>query len=53
MEKYYSLNKKDKIDEIYKKASNKNILEIKKFKILKNLNFIEFPKLGLNELKIN
>ena len=50
MEKYYSLNKKDKIDEIYKKASNKNILEIKKFKILKNLNFVEFPKLGLNEL---
>ena len=49
-EKYYSLNKKNEIDEIYKKASNKDILHIKKFKILKNLKFVEFPKLGLNEL---
>ncbi len=51
MEKYYSLNKKNEIDEIYKKASEKDILQIKKFKILKNLKFVEFPKLGLNELK--
>ena len=50
MEKYYLLNKKNEIDEIYKKASNKDVLLIKKFKILKNLNFVEFPKLGLNEL---
>ncbi len=50
MEKCYSLNKKNKIDEIYKRASSKDISQIKKFKILKNLNFVEFPKLGLNEL---
>ena len=50
MEKYYSLNNKNKIDEIYKKASNKDILQIKKFKILKNLKFFEFPKLGFSEL---
>ena len=45
------MNKNKKIDEIYKKASNKNISQIKKFKALKNLKFIEFPKLGLDELK--
>ena len=50
MEKYYSLNKKNKICEIYKKASNKDISKIKNFKILKNLKFVEFPKLGLDEL---
>ncbi|MBD1172427.1 SAM-dependent methyltransferase [Pelagibacterales bacterium SAG-MED05] len=50
LEKYYSLNKKNKIDEIYKKASNRYISQIKKFKILKNLKFVEFPKLGLDEL---
>ncbi len=51
MEKYYSLNKKNKIDEIYKKASKKYVSQIKNFKILKNLKFVEFPKLGLDELK--
>ena len=50
MEKYYLLNKRNEIDEVYKKASNKDVLLIKKFKILKNLKFVEFPKLGLNEL---
>ena len=50
MEKYYYLNKKNKINEIYKKASCKNISQIKSFKILRNLKFIEFPKLGLDEL---
>ena len=49
-EKYYSLNKKNEINEIYKKASGKDALHIKEFKILKNLKFVEFPKLGLNEL---
>ncbi|OUV60000.1 MAG: hypothetical protein CBC88_03430 [Candidatus Pelagibacter sp. TMED128] len=49
-EKYYLLNKKDEINEIYKKASRKDIAQIKKFKILKNLKFVEFPKLGLDEL---
>ena len=51
MEKYFSLNKKDKIEEIYKKASDRDILQIKKFKTLKDLKFIEFPKLGLYELE--
>ena len=50
MEKYYMLNKKNKIDEIYKKASDKDISHIKNFKILKNLNFVEYPKLGFGEL---
>jgi len=50
LEKYYLLNEKNKIDEIYKKASDKDALQIKKFKILKNLKFIEFPKLGIAEL---
>ena len=40
MEKCYSLNKKNKIDEIYKKASDKDIALIKKFKILKNFEGI-------------
>ena len=50
LEKYYSLNKKNKIDEVYKKASYKDISHIKKFRILKNLKFIEFPKLGFDVL---
>ena len=50
LDKYYSLNKKNKIDEIYKKASGKYVSQIKKFRILKNLKFVEFPKLGLDEL---
>jgi len=49
-EKYYSLNKKNKIVEIYKKASVNNIVNIKKYKTIRKLNFIEFPKLGLEEL---
>ena len=49
-EKYYLLNKENKIDEVYKKASSKDVSYIKKFKILKNLKFVEFPKLGLDEL---
>ena len=50
LEKYYSLNNKNEINEIYKKASQKDVLQIKKFRILKNLKFIEFPKLWLDEL---
>ena len=50
LEKHYLLNKKNKIDEIYKKASGKYVSQIKKFKILKNLKFVEFPKLGFDEL---
>ena len=50
LEKYYALNKKNKIDQIYKKASSKYVSRIKKFKILRDLKFVEFPKLGLDEL---
>ncbi len=49
-EKHYSLNKNNEINEVYKKASKKDIFQIKKFKSLINLKFIEFPKLGLSEL---
>ena len=51
LEKFYLLNKKNKINEIYRKASNQDIAQIKKFKALNDLKFIEFPKLGLVELK--
>ena len=51
LEKYYMLNKRNKINEVYKKASAKSISRIEKFKTLKKLRFIEFPKLGLDELK--
>lgn len=50
-EKYYSLDKRKKINEVYKKTSTKYISKIKKFKALKKLSFIEYPELGLNELK--
>ena len=51
LEKHYYLNKENKICEIHKKTSNKNISLIKTFKCLKNLKFIELPELGLGELK--
>ena len=51
LEKYYSLNENNEIHEVYKKASEKNITLIKKFRSLDKLKFIEFPKLGLDELK--
>ncbi len=49
-EKHYSFNKRKEIYEVYKKASDKDIRLLKKFKTLKKLNFIEFPKSGLREL---
>ncbi len=49
-EKYISLNKKQKIVELYKEVKDKDILEIKKYKSIKNLKFIEYPKLGFKEL---
>ena len=50
LEKYYSLDKKNNILSVYKKASFKENIEIKKFKSLKYLKFIEFPKLGFEIL---
>ena len=50
LEKYLFLNKKYKIEEFFKKASAKDILELKKYKSLEDIKFIEFPKKGLQEL---
>ena len=50
-EKYYTFNSKFEINEKFKKASTKEINQIKNFKSFKNLNFIEYPKLGLDELE--
>ena len=50
-EKNYTLDKNYKIKEIFKKASNADIKVIQSYKTLKNLKFIEFPKLGFRELK--
>ena len=50
-EKNYILNKNFEIKKIYKKASPANTKIIKSFKTLNKLKFIEFPKLGFQELK--
>ena len=50
-EKNYTLDKNYKIKEIFKKASNADIKVIQSYKTLKNLKFIEYPKLGFQELK--
>ena len=50
-EKFYTIDNKNKINEVYKIASKKNKKLIKTFKTLTKLKFIEFPNLGLIELK--
>jgi len=50
-EKNYTLKNNKKIQEIFIKASPACIKIIKSYKCLKNLKFIEFPQLGLQELK--
>tara|TARA_B100000575_G_C23125668_1_gene652140 strand:+ start:832 stop:1896 length:1065 start_codon:yes stop_codon:yes gene_type:complete len=50
-EKNYLIDKNYNIKEIFKKASTQNIRYIKSYKTLNNLKFIEFPKLGFEELK--
>jgi cyclopropane-fatty-acyl-phospholipid synthase len=50
-EKNYTLDKKCEIKQVFKKASVSNIKIIKSFETLKKLKFIEFPKLGFQELK--
>ncbi len=50
-EKNYKLDKNYYIREIFKKTTETNIKAIESYKSLKKLNFIEFPKLGLMELK--
>ena len=50
-EKNFTLDKNYKIKEIFKKASFYDSKIIKSYKTLKKLKYIEFPKLGLEELK--
>ena len=50
-EKNYSINENYRIKEIFKKANKQDFKNIQSFKILKNLQFIEFPKSGLTEMK--
>ena len=50
-EKNYKLDKNFEIKEILKKASFADTKIIKSYKTLKKLKFIEFPKLGFQELK--
>ena len=50
-EKNYTLNQKFEIEEVFKKASQQDKKMIKNFKTINKLKFIEFPKLGFNELK--
>ena len=50
-EKYILLNNNIKSRIIYKQASKKTIKKLKEFKLLKTNGTIEFPELGLKELK--
>ena len=50
-EKNYSINENYKIQEILRKANKQDLKNIQSFKVLKNLQFIEFPKFGLIEMK--
>ena len=52
LEKHYTLDKDNKIKEFFKKASKQDEINIKSYKSLKNLKFIEYPKYGLQELTI-
>tara|TARA_E500000331_G_scaffold354034_1_gene406141 strand:- start:16538 stop:17581 length:1044 start_codon:yes stop_codon:yes gene_type:complete len=49
-EKYLSVNKKDKIKIILKKAEKKTIFKLKKFGLFNNKGVIEYPDLGIKEL---
>ncbi|MEC7136894.1 MAG: SAM-dependent methyltransferase, partial [Pseudomonadota bacterium] len=50
-EKNYTIDKNNQIKEVFKKISITNRKLIRSYKTLKNLNFIEFPKMGFQELK--
>jgi len=49
-EKYVKLENNTKIKTFLKKADMTTIKELKKFNLIKNQSFIEFPKQGLEEL---
>ena len=48
-EKYFNTKEND-VKEFYKKVKNSEKKKLKSFKSLKGLNFIEYPKLGFQEL---
>ncbi len=50
-EKNYRLDKNFEIKEVFRKASKKDVKLIKSYKTIRDLKFIEFPKLGFQELK--
>ena len=50
-EKFYTRVSNMQITETFKKASKQDSANINSFKSLKNLKFIEFPKIGFIELK--
>ena len=51
LEKYLVLKENNKIKNIFKKAKKEDLNMIRKYKSLRNLKFIEFPKNGLEELE--
>ena len=51
LEKNYLLDKNYKIKEVFKKASPSDVKAIKTYRSLDKLNFIEFPKQGLQVLE--
>ena len=51
LEKYLVLKENNKIKDIFKKAKKEDLNMIRKYKSLRNLKFIEFPKNGLEELE--
>ncbi len=50
-EKHYDIKNRNKIGEIYKRATMKDLKIINSFNTLKGLKFFEFPKTGFEELK--
>ncbi len=50
-EKYFYLKKNFKVEETFKKAFAFDNKKVNSYKTLKNLRFIEFPKIGFVELK--
>ena len=51
-EKYVKLESDSRITTFFKKANSKTIIELKKYNLLKEQSFIEFPKQGLIELSL-
>ena len=51
-EKYVKLEGDSKIITTFEKADSKTVIELKKYNLLKEQSFIEFPKQGLTELNL-